>query len=154
ANPQVYERTLRSTAWVVSPLAKDKGAAIGTGVLVDQKRKWVLTNYHVVEDRTKAIVFFPMYRNGQVVTEPKQYIDGKKEEHRLGIPGEVIAKDRRRDLALLQLPSLPGGVQEIPLAAKVPKPGETLHAIGNSGAKDGTLWRYSKGEVRQVYAKR
>jgi serine protease Do len=149
ANPKVYERTLKSTAWVVSPITKDR-TSYGTGTLIDAKRKWVLTNFHVVEGRKQAVVFFPAYRNAdQVVSDPKYYV---KQIERLGMPGEVIARDRKRDLALIELQKLPGNVPELPLAIRSAKPGESVHAIGSSGIQDGTLWRYSKGDVRQVYA--
>jgi S1-C subfamily serine protease len=148
ADPQVYERTLRSTAWIVSPLAKEN-ISFGTGFIADVKRKWIVTNYHVVEDRKKTVVFFPVYRSDRVVSEPKHYMDNID---KLGIAGTVIAVDKKRDLALIEVKSLPSGVFDVSLAARSPKPGETVHTIGSSGLKDGALWRYSKGEVRQVYA--
>ncbi len=147
ANPQVYERTLRSTVWVMSPLGRDR-LSYGTGFVVDAKRKWVVTNYHVVEERKQAVVFFPTYRGDRAVSDPEYYA---KNAEKLGLAGEVIARDKKRDLALIELPSLPSGTLDMVLALRSPKPGETVHAIGSSGLKDGVLWRYSKGEVRQVY---
>jgi len=147
ADPKVYERTLRSTAWVISAIDKDKTSS-GTGTLVDARRKWVLTNYHVVEDRTTAVVFFPDYRGDRAIADPKHYSTSFE---KLGLPGEVIATDKGRDLAIIELKTLPPGVPELPLAIRSARPGESVHAIGSSGANDGTLWRYSKGEVRQVY---
>jgi S1-C subfamily serine protease len=152
ANPQVYEKTLHSTAWVVSPLPKDRVSS-GTGTLVDARKKWVLTNYHVVEDRDKVLVFFPSYQGGKSISDPRFYV-GKNIE-RLAISGKVINRDKKRDLALIELKSLPAGVPELPLALQSVRPGETVHAIGNSGYTgpnaESVLWRYSRGEVRQVY---
>jgi hypothetical protein len=150
ADADLYDRTLRSTAWVVSPIDKDK-FSFGSGVLVDVKRRLVVTNFHVVEKRGQALIFFPNFQGGQLVSEPGVYI---KNRDKLAVAGKVLKTDRSRDLAVIQLQSLPAGVRPLPLARRAPRPGETVHAIGNSGFADGTLWRYSKGEVRQVYQKK
>jgi S1-C subfamily serine protease len=68
ANPELYERTLRGTAWVIS--AQGREVAMGSAVLVDAKRRLLLTNYHVVEERTEALVFFPAYDGDGLVTSP------------------------------------------------------------------------------------
>src|SRR5262249_18272074 len=73
ANPQLYDKTVRSTAWVISPVGKEK-AAWGGGALVDAKKRWVLTNWHVVEDRTDVIVFFPAYSGGRFIADPNYYM--------------------------------------------------------------------------------
>jgi serine protease Do len=146
ANPQVYERCLSSVALVLSP--RDKGDfELGTAILVNERERILLTNYHVVEMQEKVIVFFPAYKGNDLITNYKWY---KKYEEKQAIVGKVIARAKDRDLALIKLPSLPDGLHEMPMAARSPKPGETLHAVGNSGYANGTLWRYSKGEVRQV----
>lgn len=150
ANPKIYERTLRSTAWVVIPTSGDK-ISWGTGVLVDAKRKWLITNLHLVQEETQLTIYFPVSRSGQAVSDPAYYLNAKG---RLGVVGEVISTDRKRDLAMVQLASVPNGVQELPLAGQSPRPGETVHAIGNSGVSEGALWRYSIGAVRQVYPAR
>lgn len=150
ADPKIYERTLRSTAWVVIPTSNDK-ISWGTGVLVDARRKWLITNLHLVQDQTQLTVYFPATRSGQAVSDPAYYLNARG---RLGIAGEVIGTDRKRDLAMVQLASVSNGALELPLAAYSPRPGETVHAIGNSGVSEGALWRYSIGAVRQVYPAR
>lgn len=149
ANPQVYDKAVRSTAWVVSPTGDDE-FSWGGGALLDLKRRWVLTNYHVVDDREEAVVFFPVTKGGKLITDPKHYMNEENRD-KLGIPARVVATDPKRDLAILQLRGLPEGISDIKVAAASPKPGETVHAIGNSGLREGILWRYSRGEVRQVY---
>ena len=89
-----------------------------------------------------------MYKQGSLITNPKWYFDNK-EKH--ANPGKVVVRAKDRDLALIKLSRLPQGAKEMPLALQSPKPGETLHAVGNSGIATGALWRYSKGEVRQVF---
>jgi hypothetical protein len=72
---------------------------------------------------------------------------------KLGIRGRVIAIDRKRDLALLELNRLPEGAAAIEMATESVTPGATVHSIGNPGAS-GALWVYSDGKVRAVYKKR
>jgi S1-C subfamily serine protease len=154
ANPEVYQKTVRSTAWVLCP-SEDGRCSMGSGVLINAERKLVLTNYHVVQDRPTVFLFFPSFDNdNELVTDPNQYVDNIK---RLAIKGKVIQKSATSDLALIEAERLPQGIKAVPLAAKSPSPGETVHAIGNSGAGDeggGALWRYIKGDVRQVYRKK
>ncbi|MBY0523696.1 MAG: serine protease [Gemmataceae bacterium] len=151
ANPQLYDKTVRSTAWVISPVGKEGKAAWGGGALVDAKKRWVLTNWHVVEERNDVIVFFPTFQNGRCLADPNFYLG--KEGSKTKIEGKVIARDKKRDMALIELKSLPASIAEFRLAPASARPAETVHAIGNSGVENGggVLWRYSKGEVRQVY---
>ncbi len=149
ADPNIYAKTLAGTAWVVTL----KG--YGSGVLVDRERRLVMTNNHVVEQSDKAAVIFPDVRNGKVVSDPGHYLSNLQ---RLAIVGEVVFTDAQHDLAILRLPFIPARVRAVPLAAASPRPGETIHALGNSGVEvdvfgqvRGSLWRYTKGPVRQVY---
>jgi S1-C subfamily serine protease len=125
---------------------------------VDKEKRLVLTNSHVVGDKTAATVFFPAAENGQTITDPSHYL---KNRTRLGIQGRVVARRQRQDLALIQLPSLPEGVQAVPLAARSVRPGQMMYALGNSGFEpdrpadaSGALWRYSDGKARLVYRKK
>ncbi len=149
---KVYQRVLKSTAWVVVPLDR-KGNRVtirsGSGSLIDARRKIVLTNYHVVGDKDEALVLFPISQKGKVITEKEFY---RKAAGKLGIHGKVIGRDKKHDLALIELQSLPEGVLPIKLAATSPSPGQDVHSIGNPGQSD-ALWLYTAGRVRQVYHK-
>src|SRR5262249_38591684 len=119
--------------------------ATGTAWLVDQANRLLVTNQHVVEDNVTVLVWFPIYKDGKPVTEKKAY----KEE--LGLRGQVIDTDIRRDLAVIQLRDrLPEEVTEIKLAADSAESGDTLHSIGNPAAAEGALWVYTSGRVRAV----
>ena len=146
ANADVYQRALHSTVWILAP--DGANVSIGTGVLVDKERRLVVTNQHVVGKSATAQVFFPRYRAGLAVADPKEYLKLAKTE---AIPADVLIHSAVNDLALLVLPRLPDGAEAISLAAASPTPGEAVHAIGNSGFGDGVLWRYSTGFVRQDY---
>jgi serine protease Do len=141
---KIYDRTLHSTVWVLQPLGQGR-ARTGSGSLIDGHRRLILTNYHVVGDKDTAIVYFPMYEKGKLVAEKQLYM---KQGH--AIPGKVIAKDPKRDLALIQLESIPTEARSLKLSKDSPSPGQRVHSVGNPGAS-GALWIYTPGSVRQVY---
>jgi HEAT repeat protein/S1-C subfamily serine protease len=147
---QVYRRLLRSTAWVVVR-AEDRVGS-GSGSLVDSREGLVMTNHHVVAGSTGVLVFFPAYEGKTLITSPKHYAENAKT---LAVRARVVASDPRRDLALLKLERVPPGVPVLPLARESPSPGRKMHSIGASGVDlktgKGTLWRYTSGDVRQVY---
>ena len=148
ADSDVYKNVLKSTTWV---LAKNSdGTSSGTGVLVDQERKLVVTNAHVVGDARNTVIFFPDLDGNRPKVERSHYLENVR---KLGIRGRVIAIDRKRDLALVELSKLPEGAAAIELAPESVSPGETVHSVGNPGAS-GALWVYSHGSVRAVYKKR
>ncbi|TWT87662.1 Periplasmic serine endoprotease DegP precursor [Pseudobythopirellula maris] len=142
-----YRQTLDSTTWV---LAKNsEGTSSGTGVLVDAERKLVLTNAHVVGDSRNAVLFFRDLKEDRPVVEKSHYL---KNVRKLGVRGRIVAVDRKRDLALLQLDRLPEGAKAIELAEKSTSPGTGVDSIGNPGTSD-ALWVYTSGTVRAVYKK-
>lgn len=147
---KVYERLLRSTVWVVVPMPdKKKGTGVpfrsGTGSLIDLKRNLILTNYHVVGDYDAIHVFFPIYQNKQLVADRKAYLEALNSGQSLR--GKVVVKEPGKDLAVIQLESVPPGAHTLTLAAKSAGPGQTVHSLGNPGAS-GALWAYTSGTVR------
>lgn len=147
ADVENYRKTLQSTAWV---LAKNSdGTSSGTGVLVDADRKLLVTNAHVVGDARAAVIFFPELKDSKPVVERNHYLTNVR---RLGVRGQVVAVDRKRDLALVELQKIPEGVRAIEMAAESVSPGEEVDSIGNPGATD-ALWVYTSGTVRAVYKK-
>jgi len=145
---KVYKNTLRSTVWVVVPHGNGR-AGTGTGSLVDVKKRFILTNYHVVRERDDALIYFPIInKNGKVVAERETYRTSGA-----GIKGKVVAREPKHDLALIVLDAVPPDARPIPLAADSPGPGQRVHSIGNYGAS-GALFNYNTGNVRQVYQKK
>jgi S1-C subfamily serine protease len=151
ANPDVYQKALRSTGWVIVPRAGD--ASAGTCWLIDQSQRLAITCHHIVHDADEVLVFFPIYEKNEAVAEARFYLHQKRALH-----GKVVARDELSDLALIQLDALPREVVALPLAAGSSRPGEFVHSIGNSGLGDGidrgSLWWYTLGSVRQVYRQR
>lgn len=124
------------------------GEFLGSGALIHSGQKLVLTNYHVVREYKEAYIFFPDYLGNELVTQPSHY---SRNEKKLGIPGQVVARDPRHDLALLELSTVSPKAKALQLVQKSPEPGSNVHSIGASGESDGALWRLTSGQVRQVY---
>lgn len=148
ANETNYSRTLQCTTWIITSSAEHT-TSTGTGVLVDTDRRLVLTNAHVVGDSRSALVFFPVVGEGIPKVKRSYYLDNAVE---LGLTGKVVAIDRKRDLAIIQLPTLPEHVRAIDLAGASTTAGSRVNMIGNPGDSD-VLWAFTSGTVRQVYDK-
>jgi S1-C subfamily serine protease len=138
----LYNKTLQSTVLVASP------AGVGTGWIVDAEKKLVITNKHVVGKSDAANVIFPIYKDGQVVTDLTIY---QQQNHR-AVKGKVIARDEKRDLALVELESLPEDVRALPLAKRSAAKDDAVLSIGNSGivaqaGQQPTLWKMRTGKV-------
>lgn len=147
ADADNYRRTLDSTTWVLSK--NSEGASSGTGVLVDADKRLIITNAHVVGDSRSAVIFFRDLKDGRPVVEKQHYLDNVR---KLGVRGRVVAVDRKRDLALVELEKLPGEAKAIPMAEQSTTPGVAIDSVGNPGASD-ALWVYTSGKVRAVYNK-
>src|SRR5262245_61757632 len=98
---KVYQRALLSVVWVL-PDYGPKLRTSGSGSLIDRTHGLIVTNYHVVPDTDKVIVFFPAFVKGsksKPVPEKTFYLDQVRSG--AGLPGKVIARDAKRDLALI-----------------------------------------------------
>jgi S1-C subfamily serine protease len=146
----VASLALRSAAWIVRQ--DEQGHAHwGSGTLVSREQLLVLTNAHVVGASTEFMVFFPAFDSKQqLLTAPRHYVEHKE---RLAIPATVVALAPQLDLALIKLSRLPQTATALPLARRQTRQGEDLISIGNSGAKDGVLFRLSHGKTRAIYQK-
>ncbi len=149
AGQKVYKHGLKSTAFIIRPVAP-KRIAMGSGSLIDGKKKLVLTNEHVVGNAEKVAVFFPIFEKGKPVNDKERYLS--KEGADFAQVGKVLFKDVLRDLAVIQLEKLPPGIIPVKFAADNPDVGAAVHSIGNPGASD-ALWIYTPGKVRSVYKK-
>ncbi len=147
AGAEVYLKTLTSTTWVLAKV--DGETSSGTGVLVDTEKKLVITNAHVVGTARATVIFFPEMNDGKPIVERSHYLDNVR---KLGIRGRVLAVDRKRDLAIIELDRVPEGVKAIPMASESVSPGEEVQSIGNPGTTE-ALWVFTSGTVRSVYQK-
>jgi S1-C subfamily serine protease len=151
AEQSVYQKTLQATGFVVVTKEKDQ-LGYGTCWIVDHDQRLAVTNIHVVEMYNKCKVAFPRFIQGQVVTSSAKY------SAKDFIAGKVLARDAKRDLALIQLERLPAGTRALALAPASIAPGSKIWAVGNSGMAhkwltEGTLWRSRKGTVKNGFFK-
>jgi S1-C subfamily serine protease len=146
----VYQQALPATALLVQPSHKPGLDNVGTGTLIDADRRLLVTANHVVPDGDGVTVYFGQVdRNGDAITDLDFYTKNPK----CAIHGRVAKRNVAADVALVQLERAPENVRAIRLAAERPQPSDELHVIGNSGIDDGALWRYTHGNVRNVYSK-
>jgi S1-C subfamily serine protease len=142
----IYKQVVDSVAFIVTPMKG--GIAMGSGTLIDAHKRYVLTNAHVVEDADTVFVQFPVYlKDGTRVTEKKKYIDRIPAGQ--AIKGKVLYRDKTRDLALVQLDSLPPTAKPIPLAKKSVAVGAMVWHLGSPGAVS-QLFSITEGQVRAV----
>jgi S1-C subfamily serine protease len=152
AGQRVYKNLLKSAAFIINVEVlgnRRKVVTSGSGSLVDRANRLVLTNFHVVGDSAKVIVFFPEYRSRKLVAEKSVFFDMIREKSNPAPVGTVVARSTRADLALVQLDALPEGLVPLNLAKRGAVPGQRVHSIGNPGDSD-ALWLYTSGTVRQV----
>src|SRR5260370_15878837 len=152
---QVFERLLNHAALVFSFETPAPGmpaipglsarASLGSGSLIHVGQRLVLTNLHVVGGRTDASVYFAAFENGVLQNRFDYY---GRNRLRLAQAGVVVARDPARDLALIQLSSIPPGISPIPFAQDAVKPGQSVHSVGSYGvAIESLLLRYTTGQV-------
>ncbi len=143
---ELYRRGLQSLVLVLPPNGEKR-----TGWLLDRSRRLLLTTAEAVGKHEKVEVTFPVFQNGEVVAEFSFYRDQQTLLKTKGqrVQGCVLAKDLRRNLALLELDSVPDSVREATLAKGAPAPGEAAHLLGNAARLD-VLWLYSAASVRQL----
>jgi len=143
----VYKTWVKSVAWVVIPKSPTQ-VATGSASLIDLSERLILTNYHVVRDDESAFVFFPQFdKSGTIQNDRNLYL--RQVAANAGPKGKVIAKDPRRDLAVIKLDTLPKGVPAIRLARDGVNPSDRIHCIGNPGVSGG-LWSYTPGDVKNI----
>lgn len=145
----MFKKLLPRTAWIRT----NKGC--GSGCLISSEKKLVITNNHVIAGNTDAIVFFPKYSLGVLVTKPMDYVNNRD----AAIPAKVVYANPEKDIAFLELASVPDDAKEMFRTQRSPEVGSKVFVLGQSGINftpteiSGTLWRISIGTVRQVYDK-
>ncbi|HTU21742.1 MAG TPA: trypsin-like peptidase domain-containing protein [Gemmataceae bacterium] len=144
---EIYNRVVRSTAWVVVAGMK----SMGTGTLIDKEQRLLLTAYHVVlgHEDEEIFVFFPAFDTKGEPIEKREYYTSWRYPYQDFIHvRRIVKKHPEHDLVLLELERVPQDVPPLPLAESSPRPGEQVHTVGNPGASQ--LWKYTQGVVGQV----
>jgi hypothetical protein len=144
---ELYKKCVKSTVFIVSPV-KGGGMAMGSGSLIDKEKKYVLTNFHVVDEEDICFVQFPIYqKNGEILTDKQKYLANVPAG--LAVKAKVLFRDKSRDLAIVQLDRVPVGCTAIPLAKKSTSVGATTWQIGSPGDV-AQVFSVTEGKVRGV----
>lgn len=135
--PSLVRKVRPSIALILTPTGH------GTGVVVHPDG-WIVTSHHVIEDAPwDSVSGFQIVRVylGSQSPEGFSLIDKP-------LWGKVFKSNRRADLALLRLASLPQGFERVPelqLASKAPPEGSDCYAIGMPAR--GVLWTVRSGTI-------
>jgi serine protease Do len=140
------EALARSTVWV-RPQATEARAA---GVLIDRDRRLILTSAAAVGAEELVDVVVPKWAGDRLVAERTEY------QELLGlrlsghcVRGFVAARDPMRDLALIELQSVPNSLSPIPRSRTDPAAGDRVAAMTHPIGEE-LLWLYTVGSVRSV----
>ncbi len=136
---------IRATVWV-RPTATDTRTA---GVVIDAKRRLVLTSASGFGPLDRVGVAFPKVEAGKVNGERDTYRDPLA-VHLAGgwHVGTVLHRDPTRDLALIQLDSMPKGVEAVAFADADPEPGDSISAVSHPLGTE-FAFAASTGSVKQ-----
>ncbi len=142
----VYKRSLDGLVLIANQFP-DGHYVFGSGYVADTERRLVVTSHHVMGAESTASVYFPTHdENDKVILDKQYYLDHVDELTRVAghSVGRVVARDRRRDLAVLAVGRLSPAVHQLLLADHDPRDGDTLCILGNPADRD--LWRLSIGK--------
>jgi uncharacterized protein (TIGR03066 family) len=142
---EIHKRVAASATYIEVHVPGKKGVMLGSGCLIDRDRRLVLTANHVIDGGAKIDVFFAKYdKDGKLLSSKSDY--GPAD----AISAKVLKTDPSKDLAILELVSIPKDARVMPLAAGSPVPNEEVYTVGGSPAESIGLWIPSKGNVREV----
>jgi len=133
---ELYRTLAPSVALIMTDEAEGSASLIATKPLAGGMRSGVLlTSAHVVGNAREVSVVFKPQKDGDKITKAQ------------AVPGRVRKLDPVRDLALVEVESVPAYVATIPLGSmSEAQVGADVHAIGHP---EGQTWTYTKGLISQ-----
>ncbi|MCY3721514.1 MAG: trypsin-like peptidase domain-containing protein [Candidatus Poribacteria bacterium] len=145
----IYDAAIHSVVWIGTDLGNG-WVGKGSGVLIDKKRRLVVTNEHVIENARRIYVFFPWQdTNGVLNREEDFYLRNwdRLETSGYATHGRVIAQNVKNDLAIVQLARIPTTAREIQhdFSRNVEdsmRRDDRVHILGNPGTR---LWNWTQG---------
>ena len=144
---EIFDQAMPSVVWIAT--LRGDWVGKGSGVLIDKRRRLVVTNEHVVRNTEWMAVFFPFRQNGHLVKNEDFYFNNWKRLDQQGYHthGRVVARNVRNDLAIVQLDHLPTNTHEIKHnfswnVEESMERGDKVHILGNPGDR---LWNWTQG---------
>jgi len=147
--PEVFRATVPATVWV---LDSEHGYS-GSGAVIDVDRRLIVTAAHVVEGSQNVAIFFPAFNSsGNLIDDRKIYLKDENlrvlRARRYATAGHVVAVNRTRDLALIQVRNLSRTARALSVATTAPQRGEPLYFVGHPAGRP--LWSCALGELDRI----
>lgn len=143
---RIFARLLRSTVLLVDPETIEP---VGSGVVIDARRKLVATCMHVQGYTEDLYAYSPLFERGSLVTRRAEYVDSDDYHHRADVCEQVLTTDAIRDLSILQMETLWDDAMTLPLATQPVVAGQPVHVLSNS-LRDEPLWTFDSGRVTEA----
>lgn len=141
----IYQQALRSMV-LVQATSTEKRA---TGFVIDVPRRLALTSMEAIGKREAVAVTFPDRDNGRVIGEAAYYRDHQRLKTRQRMAtGVVLARDHRRNVALLEMDVMPQDCAASRLGGEA-EPGDALHILSNPARLE-AVWVYTAAWTRQT----
>ena len=146
---KVFQEALKSTVWIGASRQAGEGtqSCYRTGIIVDAAQRLVLTRAEDVAGGSRLRVVGAQFIGEKLNNNARDY------EQRVNkgeaISATLVASDPKKDLAIIQLESLPEGSRAISLAKAAAKPGQVVLAVCASFSSKG-MWWSAPGSVSQV----
>ena len=127
---EIFEKFANSVVYIENQ--KDRGT--GSGFIINHKGLKVITNWHVVETAKNVTICLRTDDLNKVCDT--DYYSGK-----------VIKKNKRKDLAMIEVKGLPSSIKPVVYGKyKDVKIGQTAFAIGHP---EGLVWTFTNGMISQ-----
>jgi len=132
------EKAIPSTALVLMDWTS------GSGFLLDRNERLLVTSQYCLANKTECEVAFPVIENGKALARKEPLLQKVTR-----IKARLVGTDPTRDIAVLQLESVPDGVPELKLAAEGSTANASVHLLGAS-ARASNLFAYTSTTVKSV----
>ena len=119
----------------------------GNGFVFDREERLLLTANRLVDQKTDVEFAFSIVEDGKVVTRKYDWL--AKARASKTVKGQVLIADPDRDLAVVQLASVPEGVVEIQLAKASVEKGAAVRFLGTGNRAD-LVWAAMSSSVEAV----
>ena len=130
APEEIFEKFANSVVYIENQ--KDRGT--GSGFVINHKGLKIITNWHVVET-AKNVTICLRTEDLNKVCDTDYYT------------GKVIKKNKRKDLAMIEVKGLPSSIKPVIYGKyKDVKIGQTAFAIGHP---EGLVWTFTNGMISQ-----
>ncbi|MDB2655075.1 trypsin-like peptidase domain-containing protein [Candidatus Pelagibacter bacterium] len=127
---EIFEKFANSVVYIENQ--KDRGT--GSGFVINYKGLKIITNWHVVET-AKDVTICLRTDDLNKVCDTDYYT------------GKVIKKNKRKDLAMIEVKGLPSSIKPVVYGKyKDVKIGQTAFAIGHP---EGLVWTFTNGMISQ-----